>query len=336
MYTSPMLNTHQQVEFLIAGLHANGATTPALASDPVDTLAHAAYADDLSGLEQDSPGHEFIDATLGRWAKTGNLKFIGELVRFAKHRDGSSNAIGESLYAMDILNAAAISDPAFAGILRNFGYDAAKPAHGSFPEAMTIDELSDGPEWIPDLDNAPAMLIAADLETMRRSGLGFIELPVSGSIGQASALAANCRCDRGAVVLEFDFVPGSGSWAPGLRMSLGVAAELAADLAQMVDEMTLPASEGYAWYDAEDGTSSILRAEGRKTAALFSDKARFPGTRDTREIGSVQDESSEFPDTDVPFVATFGNFKLARSRDLASAKFTLAQRVREYLAAPAE
>ena len=323
-----MLNTHQQVEFLIAGLYANGAVVPKLAGDDPTTLAHEAYHDDVSSLDEFSSGHEIIDTVLGRWAKTGDLKFIGELVRFAKHRDGSTASLGDSLYAMDLLHAAVISDPAFKAILRNFGYDAEKPTHGDFPNGLTADDF-----------RAPVFVdhpINTEIDTSNDAGQaipGNAGNPAGGGHTAASALCfavvTNCRAESdGMVVLEFSGVETKMD-PPGIRMGLGAAADLAEELAWLIEEQTLPAAEGFEWLDAEDGSSTILRAEGRKAAALFSDKLRFPGTRDAREVGTVENTDEG---TSAPFISAFGGEELARSADLVSAKFTLAQRVREYVA----
>lgn len=313
-----MLNTHQQVEFLIAGLYAKGSAVPKLADDEATTLAHHAYHDEVS-LEDLSSGHEIIDVVVGRWAKTGDLKFIAELVRFAKHRNGSTASLGDSLYAMDLLNAAVIADPAFKPILRNFGYDAQKPTHGDFPNGLTAEHFK-----APVFVDHPINSEAEGAQFAAANSARAVDIDIF-------ATAVNCRADRDAVVLDFAHVDDNDVTQGGaIRIGLGLAADLLADLGQLVDELTLPAPEGYAWLDAEDGMSSILRAEGRKTAALFADKTRFPGTRETREIGSTQHEGSEF--TNEPFACAFGNDELARSCDLITSKFTVAQRVREYLA----
>lgn len=306
-----MLNTHQQVEFLIAGLYANGAVVPKLANDPADTIAHQAYHDDVS-LDELSSGHEIIDTVLGRWAKTGDRKFIGELVRFAKHRDGSTAALGDSLYAMDVLHAASISDPAFKGILRSFDYDDDKPTHGDFPNGLFRAPV-EGVQFSPDLETERVLAFGRRFEA---AALGFSGL-------------TNCRAESdGTVVLEFSGIETKMD-PPGVRMGLAAAADLAEELAQLIEERTIPAAEGFEWLDAEDGSSTILRAEGRKSAALFSDKLRFPGTRDAREVGTVENTDEG---TSAPFITTFGGEELGRSADLVSAKFTLAQRVREYVA----
>jgi hypothetical protein len=318
-----MLNTHQQVEFLIAGLHANGATVPALANDPVDTFAHAAYHDDVSKLqEEDTTGHDFVDAAVGRWARTGDVKFIGELVRIAKHRDGSTARLGESLYAMEVLNTAVIADHEFKAILRNFGYDTDKPTHGDFPNGLTADDFS---APAPESDQGALQTLDADAHVGQVTAVDRMN---------SFALSVNCRGESdGVVVLEFYGVEGLPNVQSGVRIGISVAAELQEELGQLIDELTLPAAEGYEWIDGEDGMSSILRAEGRKTSALFTDKTKFPGTRDTREIGTVDHDDEGSSDGSAPFVSMFGNEELARSADLTSAKFTLAQHVREYVAA---
>jgi len=324
-----MLNTHQQVEFLIAGLHANGAALPALVNDPAETIAHQAYHSGSPVEFADLSGHDRIDALVGRWAKTGNLKFIGELVRVAKHRDGSTTSLVDSLYAMDLLNSATVADPSFKAILRNFGYDSAKPTHGDFANGLTADDFS-APEFVdhPINSEAEGQQFAADLRTERAlyPGAGVQRVPF---ISDLMASMANIRGESdGTVFLDFGAIDGAQGT---VKLPIGVAAELQKDLGHLIEELTLPALEGYSWNDAEDGLAAILVAEGRKTTALFADKTKFPGTRNIREIGTIQHDPSEMSQS--PFAITFGDQDLGRSNDLTDAKFTLAQHVREYVAA---
>jgi hypothetical protein len=124
-----MLETTVRARLLMAGLYQLGRHD--------DNVLEAVR--DLKGADfvLNLPSNSLVDAVLISWAGSGDvLADLGELVRIARHRDGSTAAIVASTDAMEALNLAIdIDGPTFRPMLRSLGYDPESVQFGHHPAA---------------------------------------------------------------------------------------------------------------------------------------------------------------------------------------------------------
>lgn len=181
----------------------------------------------LQGLDQNSAGAN--DALLARWAATGSLDDLAELIRRAMNRDGSNVADSVGSDALHLLAEAEQADPALAGALAANNFSLGRLRFGAFPP---------GSIKLP-LTADPAKPMAA----------GARILPTSGAPASGAALVA-----QPVAQVPYSAGPASADLASGRvllgssKLSVTAALGLRDAITRAVLELTRPA-EGFQWVD---------------------------------------------------------------------------------------
>jgi hypothetical protein len=319
VYTDRMLSTYAQVELLVAGLRnapPDPERPPMLSITEGDRFAWAGY----QGFDIPDANLEPGDAAefaLGRWAATGHRAWMDELIRQARHRDGSSHSIATSSYAMEILRVAVETDSDFDRLLRSRGYDASSIKFGAFPPGTSL-QPGAGSRWDC---RPPAIPVAVPPEATDTSTVNEATVIAEGVVGMG--ISDTAQTD-GRVILALH----------GQTYALSITdARGAADALERAIRALLLPGEGYRWDDSSTLTSSALVVFDSELVKDFEpftmlNASDGPDAEGRFVLGRVVIES------DGRFIGEVFTKQPRKERrgDMNDAKFHVAQRVRDLLA----
>lgn len=229
----------------------------------------------VSGLAEEFPsmfgvgniGGDLLDASLasgrtglaftaGKYAAVGTIELLGELIRMARHRDGSAQAQQEGQNAQAALGAAAAQSSQFREALQGAGFDPGRVQFGNFPPGSVAIERGkvilrpasargNRPNPRPAVRPATPRTAAAPPAAARPAA------PPVAAPAPAAAPAAAVRRPRYVPTQQLqatakaDLVNGSVLIGAS-RFSVASALQLVDEVTAAVRELTLPA-EGYTW-----------------------------------------------------------------------------------------
>lgn len=202
------------------------------------------------------------DYLLGLWAALGNPKVLGELVRRAKHRDGSTDAVIHGGEALNILRDAYHNLPGFQSHLESLGFTPSKVRFGDYPYTGLIDQVMNGPDKTPAAPPpAPAALVEnavqepappVDQVAAEAAPAPVPAAPAWNAPGTPAppivGVSARANLDNATIAAVI-----GGNMVGVLRVTDALALGMALGMA---GRAILIPMEGYAWADIPDGTRS--------------------------------------------------------------------------------
>ncbi len=218
--------------------HENFPDAPEWASEPslVEFLG-------MAGLHDIPAGPEANDYFIGRWA-AGDLAGLRELIRRAKHRDGSPASIGAGNDAINVLDAAGAASPQLLAKLRANGY-VVPLTFGNHPVgSVTAFKLPVAPG-----SAVPARAHGHAPAAQNRPRPVVPPLAASAPIAAPAVVPVDARSRGGARlgVVNADLVAGA-IYVGTNRLTVAEANKLSDDLTIAARALVLP-MEGYAWVD---------------------------------------------------------------------------------------
>lgn len=276
---------------------------------------------------------EFAMFYLGRYAYLGRDVDLLEVIRMAKHRDGSTAAIQTSTATVQMLEGAAFEYPEVATKFKSMGFDLARVQFGNFPTGA------------PMKAGAP---LPADGPYSGNSGLyptpaGAAAVPPAGSqISQKSPATPLQVITSHPVVKGFDGLESCCIWVGEVPVSITTALALQTSLVASIRKLMIP-EEGFLWVDELDGLGGTLATVDEYQASRLklpertelADKAAVKGR--IWEAGSVTQGKDSGSATFGLYVCTLqksggGTEEFGRYEDLNDAKAVVSARVRSAIA----
>jgi len=258
---------------------------------------------------QDGPGSGsgWNDYFLGRWMVCGNLADLAELVRRAKHRDGSTSTLGTSGDAVTLLSAGFGRDVELRRKLRGLAFDPATLKFGNHPPGSSTafvivipaaraaagrsvrspQGAARSPIARPKPVDAAAAFAKVPLSETVASVHGAGDVPAGASLAPLAESGGTTRLEMTATAIaETADMPVSVDETAGtvkvgdFSLSITRAWSLHKALVTSIRSLVIPA-EGFAWVD------SMADPEAFSALVLFDSQLR-PGLPDFTGTGALQ------------------------------------------------
>lgn len=296
------------------------------------------------GLPEETP--EWNLYFLGRYAYSGNDADLAELVRRARHRDGSTATIVVSSDACMLLDSAAGESPEVLAKLRSMGLNPASVQFGNFPPLK-----SSAPGAVHLVASPAPIAKNADdaggrgLYTQMEGGL-YPGIPPAAPEAppQLAGLEDSKPEPPAGVNAEPDFVGGTVKLSGKVEAALSItrALGLLDKLTESTQRLLIPA-EGFMWINDLDSLAAALvvldgvlarRLNFPERSGVYALRAGLATVWLAGELVQSTEDGPQFGRYKVMMFRPDGGFdEFGNYEDFNDAKFELAKRIRAVVAA---